>query len=354
QLAAFDLDWKYLLSLAGRHALVPLLYNQLQQHASELVPPGTMRELKHYYQENAARNILLASELVRLISLLEKNDVEAIPYKGPALAVHAYGDLSLRQFVDLDFMVKRDDVLKARNLLLAEGYKSTRALNIEQQALLLRTQHNMQFTNASGRLLLELHWEVASHLFASSVNAADLWRSLGVIHLADKVVKTLSSDDLLFSLCVHGSRHLWERLAWICDVGQIIDNHSVDWPMLVARAELADAERMFFLGLYLADNLLGASLPSQIRARIRQDKVLRSLADRIIDRLFTGSAHIAANSRQIFHYNFFVRKSWRSRVRYFLYMLRPTDRDLSTMALPSRFNFAYYLMRPLRLLQRHP
>jgi hypothetical protein len=62
---------------------------------------------------------------------------------------------------------------------------------------------------------------------------------------------------------------------------------------------------------------------------------------------------VPATSREIFRYNFEVRKSWRSRARYFVFMLRPTDSDLSELALPKGFGFAYYLVRPFRLLTKH-
>jgi hypothetical protein len=60
--------------------------------------------------------------------------------------------------------------------------------------------------------------------------------------------------------------------------------------------------------------------------------------------------HIPATSRQIFRYNVGLRKSWRARVRYFVYTLKPTDGDVGTFSLPKPLNFAYYLIRPLRFL----
>ncbi len=76
-----------------------------------------------------------------------------------------------------------------------------------------------------------------------------------------QVVKSFSTDDLLFSLCVHGSRHIWERLSWICDVAELIKRQQLNWPALMDRAIKTDCERMFYLGLFLAERLLGASLP---------------------------------------------------------------------------------------------
>ncbi len=235
-------DWEYLFLLARRHAVVPSLYIQLRQHASDLVPGEFLVQLKQRYQENAARNLVFTAELCRLIDLFAKAGVEAIPYKGPTLSLLAYNDLALRRFVDLDIIVRKKDVCAARDLLLAEGYELAKSLGPSQQQVLLRTQHNIQFTRDNRRLIVELHWEVASHLFASSVQADDLWRNLITVRVNGRTLKTLSANDLLFSLCVHGSRHLWERLAWICDVAELISRLKVDWPSLLDRAAKTDSD----------------------------------------------------------------------------------------------------------------
>ena len=351
ELAAKNIDWEYLFLLARRHAVVPLLYLQLNQHASDLAPNEQLQKLKQHYLENSARNTVLTAELCRLIGLFADSGIEAIPYKGFVLSFFAYGDLGLRRFVDLDVIVKKSDVLKAREILLAEGYAPTKSLSLSQQQLLLRTQHNMQFSRDNRQLIIELHWEVAPHLFASSVGAEELWQNLITIDINGTSMKTLSADDLLFSLCVHGSRHLWERLNWICDVAALIRRHSFNWTTLLERSTTADSERMFLLGLHLAHELLEAPLPEEIERRCESDEQLKALAENVVNHLFNGTTHVPATSREIFNYNIRVRKTLGARARYLAHMFRPTDSDLNRRSLPSGMNFVYYLTRPFRLLR---
>lgn len=347
--AAKDIDWDYLFQLARRHAVVPLVYRQLKHHA----PPGNLQLFKKHALENAARNVVLTSELCRLIKLFADAGIEAIPYKGPILSLFAYDDLALRRFVDLDVIVKKQDLARARDLLLADNYALSKPLTLEQQELLLRTQHNLQFTKDNRRLIVELHWEVAPQLFASTVQTETLWQDLVAFDLNGTPVKTLSADDLLFSLCVHGSRHLWERLGWICDVAELISRHHLNWTRLLERAAEADSERMFLLGLHLAEKLLDAPLPPEVKRRCEADKRLEPLAANIVDHLFSGPEHVPATSGEIFKYNLGVRKSLSARTRYLVHMLRPTDGDLSRHSLPAGLSFAYYVIRPFRLLFRH-
>ena len=352
ELAATEIDWEYLFLLARRHSIVPLVYRQLDRHAADLVPTEHLKQLKKHYLENAARNTVLTAELCRLISRFAGSGIDAIPYKGPVLALFAYGNVALRRFVDLDVIVKKSDVLKAREILLAEGYVPSKSLSLGQQELLLRTQHNMQFSRDNHRLIIELHWEVAPHLFASTIDSDEIWNNLTTVDLNGTAVKTLSAADLLFSLSVHGSRHLWERLGWICDLAELLARHSFDWPALLKRALEADIDRMFLLGLYLAEELLDAPLPAEVKARCDSDPRLASLATNVVDHLFNGTTHVPATSSEIFKYNIGVRKTLGARARYILYMLRPTDGDLGAHSLPESLSFAYYLARPFRLLKR--
>jgi hypothetical protein len=349
--AAGEVDWEYLFRLARRHAIVPLVYVQLKRQASDLVPSEILTKFKQHYVENAARNTVLTAELCRLINLFRAEGIDAIPYKGPVLALFAYGDIALRRFVDLDVIVKKADVLNTRKILLNEGYTPSKSLSLSQQELLLRTQHNMQFSRDNHRLIIELHWEVAPHLFASTVNGERLWQDLITLDLNGTPVKTFSPEDLLFSLCVHGSRHLWERLGWICDVAELITRRPLDWPALLERAASADTERMFLLGIHLAERLLDAPVPAEVKQRCDADARLSSLAENIIEHLFNGPTHVPATSREIFKYNIGVRKTLSARARYLLYMFRPTDSDLGSHSLPPGLSFAYYLTRPFRLFR---
>ena len=348
-LAAQSIDWSYLFQLARRHAILPLVFRQLQTHGGDLVPHDQLVKFKQSYQENVARNLLLSSELTTLMRYFADVGIESLPFKGPALALMAYGDLSLRRFVDLDVIVKKEDVFRAREILMRAGYKASLRLDDDQQSALLRTQHCVQFRRDNGRIIFELHWNVASDLFAAPVSAKDFWERLIDIELNGQTVKSFSPDDLLFALCVHGSRHIWERLSWICDVAELIQREKLNWAALMDRATETDCERMFYLGLYLAERLLGTQLPSEVRSKIQNDDYLQVLTDGIAARLFSGTEHIPATSGQIFRFNFSLRKSWRGRARYFAFTLKPNDVDLSGVWLPRSLYFAYYLVRPMRL-----
>jgi hypothetical protein len=302
-----ELDWDYFYQLARRHSLVPIVYRQLELLKND-IPAEVFHRFRKDYQENAARNLIFLDELTALLDRFAKAGIDAIVFKGPALAMLAYGDLNLRRYVDLDLIVRRADMGRAIEVLTQSGYVASRDLTGEQQAVLLRTQHNLQFTR--GRVIVELHWQVSSELFASTVTAEELWKNLSTVDLNGRPIKTLATEDLLFALCVHGSRHLWQRLAWICDIDRMIrTNPDIDWPALSERAKGAMAERMFLLGPALASTLLGTDLPEPVAKVIAGDKRIGTLCEEIHARLFDGPEQSALPLLTVIRFNLLIR-SW--------------------------------------------
>lgn len=122
-LAQQSLDWSYLLQTAARHKVLPLLYQNLKTLCPEAVPKPVLSELRNFFHTNAAHNLFLAQERLKILKLFQDNDIPAIPFKGPVLAASVYGNLALRQFGDLDILVNPKDTIKARELLITQDYK---------------------------------------------------------------------------------------------------------------------------------------------------------------------------------------------------------------------------------------
>jgi hypothetical protein len=71
-------------------------------------------------------------------------------------------------------------------------------------------------------------------------------------------------------LCVHGTKHVWERLGWICDVAELIRAHpAMDWQRVMALAKSSKSLRMVQLGLFLAHTVLQAELPEHVWKKLK-------------------------------------------------------------------------------------
>jgi len=349
-LAASGLDWDYLYRLARRHSVLPLLYRQLSAAAPRETPPAELRRLRDDFRKHIARNLYLTGELERVVGLFESERVPVIPYKGPALAALAYKDLTLRRYVDLDILVRREDLARAKELLASRGFEPRPRLTPAQERVLLRSQHNLPFTRDEGRLIVELHWEFVARRYASPQDDS-VWSRLVKVKLGSREVNSLSPEDLLLSLCVHGTKHLWERLAWVCDVAELVNTHPrLDWEAVTARARAAGTERMLLLGLHLARRLLEARLPAEVERRAAAEPAVGGLTERAAARIFDGPEHRPAGLLANIGFNLRARRRLGQRLRYLGFIFTPTDGDLAALALPARLSFVYYVLRPFRLL----
>jgi putative nucleotidyltransferase-like protein len=344
------LDWELVVQLADRHGLQPLLHWHLNDVCPDVVPAAIRQHLRVAFQRVSALNILLTHELQKLLTLFAEHDIQAVPYKGPVLALQLYGNVALRQFSDLDILVHPRDVLRARDLLIAEGYAQLPPLTEGQQAVLLRTQCNLPFTRERNRMIVELHWTVSAPTFARPFEVDDFWSRLLDGRLETMSIKVPANEDLLFALCIHGSKHLWERLAWICDIaGLVATQTELNWEELMRCARATGNERMLFLGLRLAADLLEAPLPKQVEAALNADASVAALAGDVVRDLFTPTLTRTGMSGY-FRFQLRARRRIRDKLNYLRFTFTPNEEDLVRLNLPAGLSFIYYLVRPVRLV----
>jgi hypothetical protein len=347
EVARAKIDWDYLFLLARRHAVLPLLYRGLE--VVDGLPADFRARLRDEFRKNATRNTLLAGEMAHLARLFEAEGVPLLAYKGPALAQQAYGDITLRRFVDLDVIVRREDARRAGELLQSLGYAKPEGLTEAHEEFLLRRQHNLAYTRDKGLMIVELHWEVAPAHFAAVPVAEGVWERAASVALFGTEVRCPSPEDLLLALAVHGTKHLWERLAWVCDVAALVNSQTAfDWPHVLRRAKESRVERMLDLVLRLARALAGAKLPEDLFNN-SDEEVLSALSEEVTAVMFSGTDYVPIGFVRNVRFNLRARARLRERLDYLRFILTPTDGDLAAVSLPAGISFAYYLLRPLRL-----
>lgn len=321
------IDWQYLIGAAHTHGVLPLLSRSLHASCSDAVPKVILDQLQRHFHANAFHNRFLAKALLKLFALFETQGIHAIPYKGPVLAAVAYGDLSLRQFTDLDVLIHKSDFAKAKELLIAQGYQPE--FTNTQETSLLQFHYHLGFVRGDGKVPVELHWGLTWRYWSFPLEFERLWAHRGSVGLEGRTISSLPAEDLLLILCVHGGKHWWERLMWICDIAELVQAHrQIDWQRLLEQARSWGGKRILLLGLFLANDLLGTDLPKVVWQSIAVDPRVKSLAGQLKSQTLSG-VHGLHNdrSRPVFYRTTFylgVRERLRDKVQFFIrYPLRP-------------------------------
>jgi hypothetical protein len=279
--------------------------------------------------------------------------MNVIPFKGPTLAGLAYDDLGLREFGDLDLLIAKRDLMRAQELMLSQGYQPEIMLNATQSAIFADACNVLAFTHSGKEITVELHWELSPGYLPFSPDPEQLRRRMAPSWPGGQKVMTLSPEDLLVYLCAHGGKHTWERLIWIADVAGLIHRHpSLDWDRVCDLAAGQRSERALFLGLRLARDLTGASLPLEVEKLMRSDPESERLAVKVVEWLFPASGMTRSLAAQSF---FFLRlqRRWPDKLRSLIRLATtPSVADWNSTAKPGQFATLYPLLRPLRLLKR--
>src|SRR5436190_22291660 len=108
-LAARDLDWNVVVGLAKRHGTLPLLSEYFGGQSTASIPPAVADQLRAAHRSHASRCLKLSGVLVKIMGSLRSQGIRVLTFKGPTLALLAYGDTALRRFNDLDVWVHPAD-----------------------------------------------------------------------------------------------------------------------------------------------------------------------------------------------------------------------------------------------------
>jgi hypothetical protein len=353
-LAASGLNWDALLSEAEGNAVLPVLYRQLNAIAADAVPAEQMRRASEASRANTLRCLSLSAALVQILRLFDSEGIVALPYKGPVLAAQAYGDVLLRQFDDVDIIVPERDMAKAHGVMLRLGYeaKFPGLMSPDLDSPLVPGEY--KYYSETRAAIVELHTEQTLRHFPVAPDL-DEFSSRGItVNLGGHDVRTFSPEDALLTICVHGSKDFWTRIAWIADVAELVQSQpGLDWKAINARAEVLQVQRMLHVGLILAARILDATLPEEIAERVKADRHAEEIAMELERSLLDSDAPTMGalerfRLRRRLVPGFFA--GWRYALRL---AVAPAEEDWLTLRLPRPLAPLYILLRPLRLIRKY-
>jgi hypothetical protein len=118
-------DWERLGKVAQVHGVAPLLYDTLNTTGWPEQVPGSLRSvLQAAYYRTTARNTVLYQELGHILVALQQAEIPVVVLKGAALACTLYPEIGLRPMVDIDVLVRHQDVERAIGCVRHLGYRS--------------------------------------------------------------------------------------------------------------------------------------------------------------------------------------------------------------------------------------
>jgi hypothetical protein len=346
-----EVSWPKLLTLAEEHGAISLLASGLAHFEENLTPPEFTGKIRQLQRTQVLSALQMTAELFRLVDQFRDAGLDTVLVKGPTLALRAYGDTGARQYGDLDFLVRQKDILRATELMIAAGYKPEIPIEAISPK---KIPGQYVFVRIAAPLLVELHTERTMRYFPRGLPIEEFFARRQNVSIDGHQIPALAIEDELILICIHGAKHLWERLSLVADVAALVARQtSLNWERGFARARSVGAERMLDTGLLLAGNLLGAVLPQNVQARLQLDRSTSRLAAKIATWLPSGGEAPPG---------LFARALYRMRMRGSVvsglgYLLRltfsPTQEDWSPGVENKHDGRFAALRRPVRLAKKY-
>jgi len=342
-------DWDRLIGQSARHGVTSLLYQRIKALASRAaVPANILLTLREMHLHNAARSMRLRHELAQVLTLLQSDGIPVIPLKGAHLVEVVYRDPALRPMSDIDLLVKRPDLSRVESKLRAAGYKPYRPFWPEAEHAVHK--HLPPFVKPDA-VPLEIHWTIASPASPFRIDVDGLWARARPAVIAGVQVLTLSPEDLLLHLCLHTSyQHRFAvGLKGLYDVYETLRNYrgEIDWEQLRLCARQWGAGKCVYLTLYLARQLVAASVPDDLLSTLEPHDL-----DARVDRW--AQEQIFAERRAALPSSPNLTRIWtasglRGKMAAFLKFTFPSPQLMATMYPAPPSSKRIYLYYPVRL-----
>jgi len=344
------LDWDRVLALVEHHRVIPQVYRQLSPLA-HFVPPHYFRALRSRYQDNVRRSLWFAGEMTRVLAYLQSCDVRALAYKGPALALQLYGDVTEREFGDLDVLVHAADVVRVKAALMEPGYQLSVQFTPRQERAYVESGYEYSFRHSGSDALLELQWRILPPFYSFDFDVAGIFERAETVTFGEWSFSTLCPKDLLLALCAHAAKHVWAQLSWLCDIARLTRDPRLNWDAIEKEARRLGAERIIAVNLLLAHKLMG-SLPPAGFSRWMNDPATEFLATEVLH-VIERNAPYDTESIPYFRLMMKLRERWRDRARFLWRLaLTPGMGEWKAIRLPDRLFPLYPFVRFFRLGKR--
>jgi len=356
-----DDEIQNIITLALAHGILPLVYKTIISVKNNLSIKIKSKEtmctsLKLVYLEIVQKNMLMTSELIRITTLLRQNHLHVLAFKGPTLSKLAYGDIISRQYVDIDVLVDQKDVLSVAKLLTMHHFVPLISLDMLKNPTCLKIGNDFSLVHATNGVHIELHWKLFPNQFLTNFYDTNLSHISNTLSINNVPISTLSNEQLVVYLCIHGSKHAWERIEWICDIDRFIlsTEGDIDWDMVLNIAKDTNSSRMLFLGLGLSHKYFSTPLP--INVTLEDTLSLPPLINHTInimnDNLIFKEGFTYLRTIRLYQMKLLVSKNEK-----YLYITKKlfqlSIQDCNYIKFPASLSFLYILLRPARLLHKY-
>jgi len=325
-----DIDWEEVYRVATLHRVRPIVYRVLNNIH---LPESTLIRFRNYCHALSVFAFERQIESARIQQVLGQQGIPVRMYKGLDFTKVVYGgDISLREFTDMDMMIAPGQLSAMVNVMKAEGYVCSQVEYLRRFPTdFVANKKDICFYKRSplGRLFgFEFHYRPTKFMMD---------QSLGFDELLGKDSSPFTHEQYYRLMVLnHGASDYYPNLRSLVDIVMLSQDRVMDVPPKLRRYER--------LGKELTSQLLNCPAPA-----VPADRTLLKCATLITEWQLTATPR--SNWEKMYmHIRFSpsILHKLQSMARAVRYSALPNEKDINNVQLPS-FKL-YYLAKIIRLL----
>jgi len=265
-------DWDYLINTIIDRGIGPLLYTKLPHlNNGSLISALVQTKLQQVYFKTFSRSTILYEHFQKIAGAFVAQNIPVIGLKGIYLSEWLYQDVGLRQFSDIDLLVKEEDALTCISILTTMGYNpSTLESDLSEFVL---AQFGKDFAHYAPMVLqgvsIELHIKLHLKTKQYNVIVPALWANAVLANINGVEIQALSTYDLLIHLCLHLDKHFREgHVQFTCfnDITNLLEKYAetLNWSDLIESCRLYNCEEVVFTYIVMVNTYMNAAVPAEI------------------------------------------------------------------------------------------
>lgn len=262
-------DWDTFINTIIERGTGPLLFKKLTLlNNSGLIPADVKTKLQQSYLKTLSRSMVLHNAFAQVGVEFNKNNIPFIALKGIFLSEWLYKDIGLRQFSDIDLLVKAEDGERCLVLLSAMGYKP-RVASFVSDFVASKTDQIHYVPMELGGVSIEIHVKLHKNKEEYNLLLEHIWGNALPVTIDKVEANTLELSDMLIHLCIHLDKHFkggHVQFTSFNDITNLLVTQAsnIDWDEFIIRCNQYKCEDIVFKYLILVHKYFQAPLPEQI------------------------------------------------------------------------------------------
>ena len=310
-------DWEQLYELAEWHQVSALLFDAQQADPNREIPSSCFDKLKEHSQNQAVFNMLFLRRSIEISNDLASENVDAFLMKGALWAWMLYENPGLREFGDIDFFLRKEQIANglkvlARNNFEPDIYRKYLLEESKVARLYFDTDYQLPLTPIITDVIhsIEVQWNTTYPRYHYSLTWNELTSQMMNFSVSGTTLRVPSPENqLLMMLIHHGGVEQWDKLKYMADLVRLLRKFSgqINWDYVIGVTKKKGFYQILLESLGLVRIFSGENYLHFIEENIDNQYPTQGFYNKVISHWENTRAKPVTKSWRIFYFNMLYR-----------------------------------------------